>query len=643
MGKSLFSTDSLGFLVFLYALGIVESYAVLPHWKGAKVYDNLYYELFFDLLILTFLVALVPQKIRRFPLRKVVRGFIYTIAYSLAIIDTFCMVQFGNTISPSMLLLVGETTGNETAEFLSTYVNLDVVFTTELGWVLLVLLVHIIYEFVKWKVKGVKGKVERVKGKVERVKGKVERVKGKVERVKKGAPYAFSLLALVLVIIGWSDTITNKQCMVRHFNCKTVGDVEKDMNIHPMVVMYQPVYRLVDAVFTNHLVSLQLDRLKEEAEKVEKMTPEQLGIPSDLMDSKPSNIVLIIGESYNKYHSQLYGYEKKNTPRQVRMEKSGRLVKYSDVMAPWNLTSFVFKHLMTTYTVGDDGDWCDYPLFCQLFRKAGYQVNFLTNQFLPHAKDAIFDVSGGFFINDELLSKVQFDVRNEETHLWDEELLKDYARLVAPPEGVVDTASVPSLTIFHLMGQHVNYRIRCPKQKMKFFASEYDCPQNTQKEKRNIAYYDCAVWYNDSVVGAIVDRFKKDDAIIIYFPDHGDEVYGPGSLHHCGRNHTTNITKNIAQQEYEIPMWFYCTRKYAKRHPDVVTAIRKAKNKPFMTDAMSHLLLGLGGIKCKAYRPELDLLSPQYNEKRQRLMQHLVDYDEVVKKSPPAPQGGVSK
>ena len=610
MGKSLFSTDSLGFLVFMYALGIVEGYAVLPHWKGAEVYGNLYYELFFDLLILTFFVALVPRNIGRFPLRKAVRGFIYIVAYSLAIIDTFCMVQFGNTISPSMLLLVGETTGNETAEFLSTYVNLEVVFTTELGWVLLVLLAHIIYEVVKKKVKRVKWKW----------------VRGKVI-----VPCAFSLLALVLVILGWDDTITNKQCIVRHFNCQTVGDVEKDMNLHPRVEMYQPVYRLADAFFTNHLVSLQLDRLKEEAEKVEKMTPEQLGIPANLKDSKPSNIVLIIGESYNKYHSQLYGYEKKNTPRQVRLEKSGQLVKYSDVMAPWNLTSFVFKHLMTTYTVGDKGDWCDYPLFCQLFRKAGYQVNFLTNQFLPHAKDAIYDFSGGFFINDEMLSKVQFDVRNEETHLWDEDLLKDYARLVAPPEGVIDTSAVPSLTIFHLMGQHVNYRIRCPKQKMKFFASDYDCPQNTQKEKRNIAYYDCAVWYNDSVVGTIVDRFKNDDAVIIYFPDHGDEVYGPGSLHHCGRNHTTNITKNIAQQEYEIPMWFYCTKKYAKRHPDVVAAIRKAKNKPFMTDAMSHLLLGLAGIKCKAYRPQLDLLSPQYNEKRQRLMQHLVDYDEVVK------------
>jgi heptose-I-phosphate ethanolaminephosphotransferase len=610
MGKSLFSKDSLGFLVFMYALGIVESYAVLPHWKGAEVYGNLYYELFLDLLILTFFISLIPRKIRKFPLRTTVRGIVYAIAYSLAIVDTFCMVQFGNTISPSMLLLVGETTGNETAEFLSTYVNFEVVFTTELGWVLLVLLAHIIYEVIKWKVKGVRYRLERI---------------GRV------FPYAFCLLSLLLIILGWSDTLTNKKCMVRHFNCQTVGDVEKDMNLHPMVVMYQPVYRLADAVFTNRLVSLQLDRLKAEAEKVERMTSEQLGIPQGLMESKPSNIVLIIGESYNKYHSQLYGYEKKNTPRQVKMEKSGRLVKFNDVMAPWNLTSFVFKHLMTTYTVGDNGDWCDYPLFCQLFRKAGYQVNFLTNQFLPHAKDAIFDVSGGFFINDEILSKVQFDVRNEETHLWDEDLLKDHARLIAPPEGVVDTVSVPSLTIFHLMGQHVNYRIRCPKQKMKFFQEDYDCPQNTQKEKRNIAFYDCAVWYNDSVVGAIVDRFKNDDAIIIYFPDHGDEVYGPGSLHHCGRNHTTNITKNIAQQEYEIPMWFYCTKKYAKRHPDIVVAIKKAKNKPFMTDAMSHLLLGLAGIKCKAYRPQLDLLSPQYNEKRQRLMQHLVDYDEIVK------------
>jgi len=151
------------------------------------------------------------------------------------------------------------------------------------------------------------------------------------------------------------------------------------------------------------------------------------------------------------------------------------------------------------------------------------------------------------------------------------------------------------------------------------------------KMRKNIAYYDCATWYNDSVMGAIVDRFKDEEAIIIFFSDHGEEVYGPGSLHHCGRSHTTNITRNIAVNEYSVPMWIYCSPKYARKHPDIVKAIRKAKDKPFMTDAASHLILGLTGVKTKYYRPQLDPLSPAYNSKRKRLMQHVVDYDSIVK------------
>ena len=74
-------------------------------------------------------------------------------------------------------------------------------------------------------------------------------------------------------------------------------------------------------------------------------------------------------------------------------------------------------------------------------------------------------------------------------------------------------------------------------------------------------------------MGAIVDRFKDEEAIVIFFSDHGEEVYGPGSVHHCGRSHTTNITANIAENEYSVPMWIYCSEKYAKKHPDIVRAI----------------------------------------------------------------------
>lgn len=603
-------------MLFMYILGIAVALSELPTWKGAKLYGNLWLELFADLYAICILLCLFPDKIRRW-----CHLIVYAIAYPLAIIDVFCWVRFGSSISPSMLLLVGETTDNEATEFLYTYVTPDLL-TTYLGWILLILLCHILVTTLpKWR---------KVKAKVQILRDKIP----VIDANKQLWIQAYlGMLVASLIVIGWNDTYKNKKCIHRFYQCKTVGDVEKDMNKSPHAEMYQPIYRLISSIFSNELVAKQLVTLKEEAEKVERMSPEELGI--DTCQFKSDNIVLIIGESYNRQHSQLYGYNLETTPQQVALEKAGRLIKFSDATTPWNLTSFVFKHLMTTYCVGDDGDWCDYPLFCQLLRKAGYQVNFLTNQFLPHAKDAIYDFSGGFFLNDELLSKVQFDVRNEKTHLWDEDLLKDYERLVASDTMryvVPNVKPKGNFTIFHLIGQHVNYRVRCPKKKMKFFTSNYNLPANSPKEVKNIAYYDCATWYNDSVMGAIVDRFKDEEAIVIFFSDHGEEVYGPGSVHHCGRSHTTNITANIAENEYSVPMWIYCSEKYAKKHPDIVKAIRKAKDKPFMTDATSHLLLGLTGVKTKYYRPQLDPLSSEYNAKRKRLMQHVADYDSIVKK-----------
>ena len=599
------------FLLTMYVLGIIVAYVTLPNYKKAEIYENTYWELFFDLYFICLLLWCIPRIARRW-----VRAAMYVVGYGLAIVDCFCFVRFESTISPTMLLLVDETDGREAGEFLSTYAGPDVIFTN-LGWVLLLLLVHILLTLA-WVYRG---RIRRyIPVCAEKLKSVRDAVRLFYAANRIPADIVLSIAVVVILACGWDASVVNKKCQQRMFSCQTIGDVEKVLNEHPHAQMYEPPYRLAFAMFSNHLTSLQLDRLKATVDKVQ----------IDSCSYTSPNIVLIIGESYNKHHSQMYGYDKKTTPRQMRLARSGRLTKFTDVTTPWNLTSFVFKHLMTTYCVGDKGDWCDYPLFCEIFRKAGYHVTFLTNQFLPKAKDAVYDLSGGFFLNDEVLSKAQFDVRNEELHLWDEDLIKDYDRL--KPHPLKEGAKGGDLTIFHLMGQHVNYHIRCPKSKMHFHPEDYaHLTQNTDKDKRNIAYYDCAVWYNDSVVDRIVDKFRKEEAIIIYVPDHGEEVYGPGSLHHCGRRHTTHITTDIASQEYEIPMWIYCTDKYARKHPEVKQAVVQARKKPFMTDALSHMLMGLAGIHCKYYQSKYDLLSPEYDVTRHRMMQHVVDYDNLEK------------
>ena len=78
--------------------------------------------------------------------------------------------------------------------------------------------------------------------------------------------------------------------------------------------------------------------------------------------------VLIIGESYSKAHDAQYNYFLNTTPRQKKLERTGLLTKFTDVVSCWNLTSFVFKNVFSTHVVGEKGEWCDYPLFPELFR-----------------------------------------------------------------------------------------------------------------------------------------------------------------------------------------------------------------------------------------------------------------------------------
>ncbi len=111
-------------------------------------------------------------------------------------------------------------------------------------------------------------------------------------------------------------------------------------------------------------------------------------------------------------------------------------------------------------------------------------------------------------------------------------------------------------------------------------------------------------------------------------PDHGEECYEPGRDFIC-RNHSADVDWPLAHYEFEIPFWIYCTHRYAVTHPEIFKAVKDAKDKRFMTDALPHMLVWLAGISTKDYRPEFNLLSPQYDERRPRILKHSADYDKL--------------
>lgn len=589
--------DNVSFFFFMYLIGILVSYAELPtNNPDAAVYSNLWLELFLDLYVICIILTLFPLKIRRW-----IRAFLYIIAYCTSLTDLFCWVKFQSTLNPSMLLLVGETDEREASEFFSSYFTSDLIFSS-VGLLLLVMLIHILTTFLK-KVK------------------LPPAISYKVTVAKQIINHSHHILGGVcLVFLGWAieSSAHNKKEMVQMFSLDTIGSVEHELTTSDCAQFYLPVYRLAFSIFSNELASQQVDRLIEAKDKMS----------VDSCSFKSPNIVLIIGESYGKLHSQQYGYFMPTTPRQIKREKSGLLVPFSDVVAPWNLTSFVFKNVFSLHVVGEKGEWCDYPLFPSLFRKAGYHVTFITNQFLPKAKQAVYDFSGGFFLNHPELSEAMFDSRNQQLYRFDRGLLDDYDK------NQQQHNTDHNLIIFHLLGQHVKYNQRFPSDRRHFKAEDYEKKRAdlNGKQRNVLADYDNAILYNDSIVDAIISRFEDKEAIIIYMPDHGEECY-EGNRGFICRNHSAAIDYDLAHYEFEIPFWIFCSYKYAAKHPDIYKEIIGAKNRRFMTDALPHMLLYLAGIHTKDYHAEYNILSPQYNEMRPRILKNTTDYDKLTRPS----------
>ena len=575
------------FFVFMFVLGyLCTQTEVRLHLKGAKPYELSATELFFDLYLLCAVLALLPQKIRKW-----IRLLLAILLYIVALIDMFCYVRFESTLTPTMLMLFFETTGQETKEFLNSYVGWDLL-TSKTGWIILIAFLHILWSiFSLWWKRHNQRMGLRLSPSVVLYSQSI-----------------MGVVALGLFVYCATECFPNKQAMGRLMSKSNLGEVEHELTTKGCANLYLPIHRMVFSLYANRLASQQITQLMAATEKVQ----------VDSCSFRSPQIVLIIGESFNKYRSQLYGYDKPTTPRQLKRMQDSTLIAFTDVVAPWNLTSFVFKHVFSLHAIGDEGDWCDVPMFPEVFRKAGYHVTFITNQFLPKAGEAVYDFSGGFFLNHPQLSEQLFDTRNSRLHRYDEGVLQDY--------DAMKEHDAHQLTIFHLMGQHVDYRGRFPvKTRRKFTPADYPDKKLAPKRLQINADYDNAVLYNDSIVDEIIRRFEHQNAIVIYMPDHGEECFN--SMDYFGRNHSATIDYRLAREEFEIPFWIWASEKYRQTHPYGWEAVKRYCHRPYMTDLLPHTLMFLGGIHTKDYRKEYDVLNSAYNEKRPRLLKNSVDYN----------------
>ena len=428
---------------------------------------------------------------------------------------------------------------------------------------------------------------------------------------RKPFKYKKALAFVAFALVAWSG-IRQVSAYYKLFRCFSSASTVVCNDTRFIPHLNTPFVRLAYGTAFNMATSAELDVLEATV----------AATTADSCCYRCPLIVLVIGESFNKHHTPLYEKDYlPTTPLLMQQQEKGNLVVYTDAVAPFNFTSNAFKYMFSTWDEEGGDEWTAHTLFPAVFKKAGYCVDFYTNQFAMAQTD-MWDFAGGTVFNHHGLSELQFTHRNPDIFDYDGELLREL-----PPADSL--TAHPTLLIVHLRGQHVKYDNRYPQAYAKFTPNDEKTPFGGQTGREIAAHYDNATFYNDAVVNTVFEMLKNTDGIGIYLSDHGEEVYDWRDKYE--RTNERTITPEIARYQYEIPLMFYMTDTFKERHPDVAEAVTTSADRPFISSDLCHLLFYLGGISIPDYQEKRNILSPQYDKTRKRIIGSSTDYDELMK------------
>lgn len=291
----------------------------------------------------------------------------------------------------------------------------------------------------------------------------------------------------------------------------------------------------------------------------------------------PNNIVIIIGESFAKKHSSLYGYEVQTNPLLEKKQKEGNLVLFQNVESPATGTTKTFKYLLTTYKVGDEkGEkkWYDNTNVIESFNILHYNTMWISCQ----NETGMFDnLPSGY---SKLCNHAIFDERQQD------EKYDDYLISAFTPQ-----LKGNNLIIYHMYGQHPACYQRYPDSFCKF-GPKNEIGKNAEKSAA-LADYDNATLFNDYVVSSIMDLYKNQNAIILYFSDHGMDLFDSDDSQ-FGHANATELSQKIGKQ---IPFMIYQTDGFMERYPQLSARIKASEQKPFCTDKLIYTLLDIAGYR----------------------------------------------
>ncbi len=292
--------------------------------------------------------------------------------------------------------------------------------------------------------------------------------------------------------------------------------------------------------------------------------------------------VLVIGESVNRDHMQIYGYERKDTPFMEELSKDQNTFVFDRPYASFPQTVPAITYALTGKNQYNGADLVDSFSILEVARKAGFEIYWLSNQRKIGVYETPISVISSAADHEIFLN----NTAKMYSLFHDEELIDCFPDLKDKENALI---------IVHLMGSHARYAERTPDDRKVYSGS---------KDVR-IDDYDSSILYTDDNLRRIYDKVRDHPRFkaFVYVSDHGEDL-------------DTQFDHNPADFTFpmvRIPLVVSVSKEYASRHKGITQALRSHKTKIWTNDLTFDLMCGLMGLSgMPQYEASYDLSSASY-------------------------------
>lgn len=319
----------------------------------------------------------------------------------------------------------------------------------------------------------------------------------------------------------------------------------------------------------------------------------------DSTGNAPRTLVLVIGESTQRGHMSLYGYPRETTPELDALRKSDpKLTVFNNVVTSRPYTIEILQQALTFANQKNPDLYLTKPSLMNLMKQAGYKTFWITNQQTMTSRNTMLTVFSRqtdrqFYMNQQ---------RTQSAREYDANVLAPFKEVLADP-------APKKFIIVHLLGTHIKYEYRYPENWDKFSGKTDGMPAGLSQEQQDIYNsYDNANLYNDHIVASLIKDYQATDpnGFLLYFSDHGEEVYDTPPHDMQGRNE-----QEPTRHMYTIPFLLWTSEKWHEAHP---RDFSQAVDRKYSSSELIHTWSDLAGLSYDGFDPTRALTNPQFVE-----------------------------